>query len=482
MQITLSVIAGPHKGQSFSFEEHDTFFVGRSERANLQISKEDRHFSRLHFLVELNPPACRLVDMKSRNGTYVNDLKVKIADLHDGDRIKAGRTVFTVGISEPKKTVPPILSLPEERIVLSLPEESLPPRPVARRNTPVPPVPEVPYGSRLRISVCWSCGNELDKGGSERKAEGDDMLTRICPACRQLNEHKKPDPAVHIPGYRLVRELGRGGMGVVHLALREKDQSPVALKTILPKAGNENDLKKFVDEATILRRLDHPNIVAFREMGTANGQAFFVMDFVRGNDADSLIKDNSAMPIARAVGIICQVLEALKYAHSSDIVHRDIKPANILVTKIHGNDRVLLADFGLARQYQASKISGYTRTESMGGSPLFMPPEQITRFRHAKPPADQYSSAATLYYLLSGKYLFDGFKGVIDLLLMIADEPPVPIRNKTRRPDVPHNLADAIHKALAKIEENRFAHIEEFQNALLPFAVPEHTGKSYLSA
>src|SRR5882724_12737450 len=99
MRVTLTVIGGPHTGQAFSFSGHDTFLVGRSKRAHFRLPAKDRYFSRVHFLVEVNPPQCRLMDMGSRNGTHVNGQRVDLIDLSDGDVIKAGHTTFRLTIA-----------------------------------------------------------------------------------------------------------------------------------------------------------------------------------------------------------------------------------------------------------------------------------------------------------------------------------------------------------------------------------------------
>src|SRR5437763_10175017 len=107
MRITLTVTAGPHKGRSFTFVGHDTFLVGRSSHAHFRLPVKDRYFSRVHFLVEVNPPQCRLLDMGSRNGTYVNGQKVERADLQPGDRIRAGRTILRVSFEGGEATPGP---------------------------------------------------------------------------------------------------------------------------------------------------------------------------------------------------------------------------------------------------------------------------------------------------------------------------------------------------------------------------------------
>src|SRR4051794_33938766 len=100
MRIVLAVIQGPHRGLDFSFEQHDNFIVGRSPLARFRLPVKDKFFSRIHFMVEINPPLCRLLDMGSTNGTLVNNKKVATADLRDGDLIKAGKTVLRVSLQE----------------------------------------------------------------------------------------------------------------------------------------------------------------------------------------------------------------------------------------------------------------------------------------------------------------------------------------------------------------------------------------------
>src|SRR4051794_40874416 len=98
MRVTLSVTAGPHEGTAFTFDHHDTFLVGRSQHAHFRLPAKDRFFSRIHFMLEVNPPHCRLIDMGSHNGTYVNGQRVLTADLRDGDQIRAGHTVLRLGV------------------------------------------------------------------------------------------------------------------------------------------------------------------------------------------------------------------------------------------------------------------------------------------------------------------------------------------------------------------------------------------------
>lgn len=567
MRITLAVTEGPHAGQEFCFEGHDTFIVGRSKRSHFRLPYRDKYFSRVHFMVELNPPYCRLIDMGSLNGTYVNGQKVKITDLRDGDEIRAGKTVLRVAIEQldpdepllpadpalvppspdpdfcskaagqilPKELAadapqaestraekveqpsPPVqpapVSLPSpdpknSQALSDLPPPQLPgqssqpaeplpaepvtplppERPPTQVDTPVastqapqtapPPSVEAPISTPLAPSLppidqklsrrepCLCCHNPVLMIGPPKTSDpcNADHLP-ICGNCREkICTFHQP-----IAGYQILKKLGHGGMGIVHLAIRLRDHSLVALKTIIPSvASSRTKVERFLREADILKELQHPNIVAFRELGDHESRLYFAMDYVPGIDAYQLLKQQGPMAIPRAVNLVCQLLQALEFAHAKGFVHRDIKPANLIVTQENGREVVKLADFGLARVYQASELSGLTLLGDMGGTLPFMAPEQITNFREAKPPADLYSAASTLYNLLTDKFVHDLPKATEQRLLMILNEEVVPIRS--RRPEIPERLAEVLHRALAKNPQDRYSDARVMRQNLLPFA------------
>lgn len=427
--IVLRVTAGPQAGREFRFTGHDTFLVGRSQQAHFNLGPDDRYFSRVHFMVEANPPQARLVDMGSHNGTRLNGQRVTAAvALAEGDRIQAGHTILVV-------------SLPGA-VALAVPPLPPPTMPAQPRTTGWKPA--TPQGP------CRVC----NPGGG-----------RALPICAACEAQMLSQPPL-IPGYRTVRELGRGGMGVVCLAVREQDGAVLAIKTVTPAMACTPDLvERFLREARILEALDHPNVVAFREMGEAGGLLYFAMDYVPGRDLARLLHEEGPLPVERAVGLVAQVLQALDYAHAKRFVHRDVKPANVLLGRRQGEEHAWLADFGLARVYQASQLSGLTMTGAVGGTPTFMPPEQVTNYREATPAADQYSVAATLYNLLTGSFTHDFADSVHGRLNQLLHEDPVPIQE--RREDVPDALAAAIHKALSRKPGRRFTDAKAFRRALL---------------
>ena len=400
MKVTLTVVDGPNAGKAFTFTERDTFLVGRGAGVHFQPDKKDLYFSRFHFLIEINPPLCRLVDLGSRNGTRLNSEKVTRCDLKDGDTVRAGRTMLQVRI---------------ERDPESATEE-------------------------------WRSSNSPIE-----------VVAR--PAIEEL-------PV--IPSHRIVRELGRGGMGVVYLATCDTDSAEVAVKVISPGgAVTRRNIDRFVREASILKQLIHPNIVTFRDMGANRGLLYYTMDYVPGTDAQKLTNERGRWSVRSAVRVAIEVLKALDYAHGEGFVHRDIKPSNILI-RTGKSAAVKLADFGLARVYQASQLSGLSQEGEFGGTPKFMPPEQITDYRNVTPTTDQFAVAATLYHLLTGQFIHDFENDRRPAIVLVLEGEPIPIRE--RRPELPDELAAAIHKALQREPSSRFETCAELAAALSPFA------------
>ncbi len=476
MRINLTVKAGPHEGQVFEFEDRANFIVGRSERANFRLAVKDNSISRIHFMIEMNPPRCRLTDMDSTNGTRVNGQKVAIADLKDGDLITAGKTTLLVSMIDDDE---PVVSATETFLTTAnaAVDDLLQPRPhavpsAAPSGQPLSTVayPSPPQPADKGPRRCLLCGDSLAEtaigaGGSPGRNPNFGAIP-LCPAClERIGNVLQP-----ISGYQVVRELGRGGMGVVYQAVRTSDGRLVALKTIKPAVDpTPVEIDRFLREAQILSELDHPNIVSFHELGESNGLLYFAMDYVAGTDAARLLSQNGGpLPIARAVDLVCQLLRALDYAHAKGFVHLDVKPSNMLVTQEGGRDVVRLSDFGLARIYLTSKMSGLSANDEGGGTAPFMAPEQINDLRATKPSADQYSAAATLYNFLTDHFIYDFPKKLHAKIMKILLEDPVPIRD--RRPDLPVGLAAIIHRALARDPLARYANVREMRRALLPFA------------
>ena len=457
MLVVLRVVAGPYSGQAFEFGERDTFIVGRGSAAHFRLPKKDPYFSRTHFLIDLNPPLCRLIDLNSANGTFINGCQVEVAQLQHGDRIEAGDTSFEVTIEgepQPEKRFPirgkkadPSLESPALPADIALPLS----RSVQSSLDDLADSPAVSFPPTLVVPP-----GTFDGPANFQVRSG-------LPDNWQKLARALPQP---IPGYFLIDQLGSGGMGVVYRAVHRTDHRVVAVKMIQPAVlGSDDDYKRFRREASILKKLDHPHVVRCFDHGAAGDLLYFVMEYVPGVDAKRLVDQQSRLPVPRALPIACQMLDALAHAHRHGYVHRDVKPANLLIDSNSPREIAKLSDFGLARVYHSSQLSGLTELGTVGGTLQFMPPEQITNYREAPPGSDQYSAAATLYYLLTARHVYDFPRNLSAQLGLILNADPVPI--ESRRADLPAALCRAIMRGLARNVAARHSSIDEFRRALI---------------
>ncbi len=276
---------------------------------------------------------------------------------------------------------------------------------------------------------------------------------------------------IDVPGYEMRREIGRGGMGVVYEAVQKGTRRRVALKIVsTTQQASSAATQLFLREASVLSQLKHKRIVEFYEMGMAAGQIFLAMEYVETIDLREYLAEHPAdVQQAYCCGIICQVLEALKYTHDQGLVHRDIKPQNVLVSRAERKLRTKLADFGLAKYVETAGFSAMTSDGETRGTLTFMAPEQFSNSRYAKAPCDIYAAGATLYYFLAGEYPYDfgSSRSIYDVCRTVLDTPPVPLHH--RRPDVPGELAQVIDRALSKDPAKRYT-AGHMYSALYPFA------------
>ncbi|HQX57158.1 MAG TPA: FHA domain-containing serine/threonine-protein kinase [Pyrinomonadaceae bacterium] len=428
--MSLNVVAGPQTGRSFTFDQHDTFMIGRSDDAQFCLP-HDRFFSRHHCLIEIAPPQAFLRDLGSTNGTFVNGLRVETAYLRSGDRIQGGETVLEVEVSAD----------PAE-VALA-----------ARMGNQTHP-------SEVAVS-CLNCGAPSNVEASSPETK----LTYVCDACRERLK-KNPQP---IPHYQMIRVIGQGGMGSVMLARSEKNGQAVAIKTLLPEvAVSDQSLKRFLREIEVASSLVHPNIVSYIEHGTHNGIVYLVTEFIAGMDASRLAKHRGGkLGYREVVQIIEQTLAALDFAHSLGFVHRDIKEQNILIEGEFPSSQAKLTDFGLSKSYKQTGMSGVTMVGDVAGTIAYMPPEQVRDFKEVRPPSDLYAVGMTAYSLLTGAHALDiGPKaGISETVKAIFEKPIIPIAQ--RIPDIPIKIAAVFETALAKQVELRWSNAAAMREALL---------------
>lgn len=266
-----------------------------------------------------------------------------------------------------------------------------------------------------------------------------------------------------IGDYRLLEEIGRGGMGVVFRAQQESLSRSVAVKLILRGAlASPEEHLRFRTEAEAAARLDHPGIVPIYDIDEQDGQLYFSMALVEGQTlAERVAK--GPMPQREAAAIVRDVARAIAFAHEQGVVHRDLKPANILVDQ---DGRPQVTDFGLAKRlYQAEEsIADLTRTGAILGTPSYMAPEQASGGRGEVGPAcDLFSLGAVLYALVTGRPPFNE-STVVDTVLALLEQDPVPPRLLNR--GLNRDLEMIILRCLQKPADLRYASATELANDL----------------
>jgi hypothetical protein len=252
--------------------------------------------------------------------------------------------------------------------------------------------------------------------------------------------------------YRIVHQLGEGGMGVVLLARDEALGRNVALKLLAPRFADDVQFRaRFVRESRLAAAIDHPNIIPIFEAGEANGQLFIAMRYVAGTDLRELLVADGALLPSRAIAIGEQVARALDAAHNAGVVHRDVKPGNVMIDASEGREHCYLTDFGLTKNMSSS--SGYTETGQFVGTLNYMAPEQIEG-RKVDARADQYALACVLFECLAG---VPPFRRDSDVAMMFAHlhEPPPSIC--AMRHGLPPGVDAVLARALAKAPADRYA-------------------------
>ncbi|WP_220139888.1 ADP-ribosylglycohydrolase family protein [Nocardia huaxiensis] len=264
-------------------------------------------------------------------------------------------------------------------------------------------------------------------------------------------------------GYRIDREVGRGGMGAVYVARDPRLPRWIALKLLHREMFGDTETRfRFEREADVIAQLEHPNVITVHDRGCEDDQLWIAMQFVDGTDCHSL--DPREVSPERAVQIIMQTAAALDYAHGKGILHRDVKPANILLSPTAGvgfSERALLSDFGIARVLGETAHQRLTATGKLNATLAYASPEQLTaeQLDHR---SDQYSLACTLFRLLTGQAPFESPMVGAVVLGHIQGRPPAV---SSMRSGLPRRLDAVLARALAKKPQDRYASCAEFAAA-----------------
>lgn len=467
MRVELKVTAGPIKGQFFVFEEPDRFLFGRSADARVSLPN-DPYVSRQHFLLEISPPQCRITDLDSKNGVFVNTVRyggkkpagpgviqapdgIQSTYLNDGDEIIVGDTRIKVAIEQDVLCVEcGNLILPGDLERTKLTENTYLCQACRQKKAAeVKDETESPYSytteSGRHEVLCIRCHKDVtEEAGIRGQLPGAEY---VCRACRErettgpveliekmLNAavvQKAPGESFAVEGYHIERKIARGGMGLIYKAIDKKTGRLVAIKTMLPHvAANPDGIRTFQREIEVTRQLNHPNIVRLYDHGKAEGTFYFVLEFVDGPDLYQLIKSKGGyLALRDAAPIMLETLDGLAYAHQVSLsmtmpdgkattfiglVHRDLKPQNVLLASQGSRWIPKIADFGTAKSFESAGLTDMTIPGDVLGTPMYWPREQITHYKYLNPATDVFSIAAVFYEMLTGVWVREGFQEMFD--------------------------------------------------------------------
>ena len=497
-KVIFEITKGALEGQTYTFEDTSRIFIGRQEDCGIVMPENT--VSRYHCLVDIRPPAVKLQDFGSLNGTFLNEKKIGQRDrdqsweaakeeaheeyeLHDGDILRLGKSCeIKCSIDLPIEMQ---ISSMDQTVYEPVPEkpQAKPEKPKAAGQKPAAPKKEKKPEPKSpeKQKRCQSCGKPFTPTAPDNN---------LCPACLadranvlngilaallenagqgQKQEQATPSP---VAGYDKVALLGKGGMGEVWKVREKKTGKIYALKTMLPQAAADEHAKKlFLREASVGKCLNNKNVVRTYQIGSSNGVFYILMDLCEGGSVDDLMtKHGGKLPLELATYIILQVLAGLDYVHNMDIeveikkgmfggtkevsakgvVHRDFKPGNIFLADKSDHPRAMVADFGMAKAFETAGLSNVSKSGNVMGTPVFMPRQQALNCKYAKPEVDVWAAAASYYNMLTGEFP-KNFRRGVNPWQIIVTESVVPIRQ--RNSQVPERLAQVIDRALVERPE-----------------------------
>ena len=261
--------------------------------------------------------------------------------------------------------------------------------------------------------------------------------------------------------FKILEELGRGGMAVVYKAYDPNINRSLAIKVLLEeRCANKEYRSRFLAEAKAAGLLSHPNIVTIFDIGEINDRPYIVMELLEGEPLDEYMKSTPDRALHEDLAIGIQLAKALQYAHSKGIVHRDIKPSNII--RVKGSNNIKITDFGIA-YVEDAELTRQTQMGEVLGTPQYMSPEQALG-RNVDARSDLYSVGVVLYQLITGKKPFDG-STIATLLLQITTTEPAPVDQVV--PGIPRSVRLIIERLLRKDPEKRFQNGKDLATSLI---------------
>ena len=266
-------------------------------------------------------------------------------------------------------------------------------------------------------------------------------------------------PGENVGPYRIIAQLGQGGMATVFKAYHPALDREVAIKVLHAAfKGDPQFFTRFKREAQIVARLDHPNIIPIYDFNEHQGEPYLVMRYVQGQTLKAYMQQRRQMSIDEVLRLLRPMCDALAYAHDQGVLHRDIKPSNIMLTD---DGRLFLTDFGLARMVQMGEST--LSQDMLLGTPQYISPEQAQGEESLDAQTDIYSLGIVLFEMLTGNVPFSGDTPFAVIHDHIYKPLPLP---RTINPDIDPNAEKVILKALAKEREDRFKDVRQFWAAL----------------
>lgn len=404
IRVTIEFIEGVMKNTPpIQFDGVQIIMIGRESDCHIQVPNEENTVSRRHCVIEIHSRGVSITDFGSRNGTYVD-----------------GRDI---GHRELKET-------PEEGQARTYDVVSL-------RNKSV-----IGIGKHMKIQV---------------------SIEKIAETAAIPNKNFKPGPGEIIAGYKKIRKLGEGGMGVVYLVEETRSGNQYALKIMKPEVEvSERARKLFLREARIATQLKESSVVRSYNCGYASIGFVILSEYCMGGSLDQYLARRGKISLKEALHITIHILDALDYVHNAKVktkladgstltvqgvIHRDLKPQNIFVNLSDKSHPFKIADFGLAKTFETAGISGMSLTSSSAGTIGFQCRQQYINYKYARPEVDIWAAAAILYYMLTGG-IYPKPLGELPLPaeMILLTCPCVPIEK--RNPAIPKELAKIINRAL----------------------------------
>lgn len=473
--VTIRGVMGPLDGKVFTWDDHDTCVFGRdSDSCGVRLPNEDEAASRVHFMLEVDPPEAHVLDLGSRTGTWLNGRRLGAADaeataqgqplpasalLGHGDRIRAGISEFVVEIIIPDLCAgcgvvihPNFLRVCRETDLGLL-------CPLCQRAQPSSAPPESLDSDHVAPLSSTTPVSGLPRDGAPTRPDALGAFLQM----RQEGRSWADLSVDAFPGYRLERPLRQGGQGAVFLARRDQDGEKVAIKILhARRALKEAHRRRFIREFQ-MGSVRHPNLVECYDFGIVDDGMYLVLEYCGGGSLhDRLKAAPHPMSVAEATPYMLGLLDGLIAFHGAGNVHRDIKPENVL---LQGTSTPKLGDLGLAKFHALAGRSQVTRTrEGSMGTLQFMPQEQLVNFKYVGPVSDVWSMAATFYFLLTREWTRDFSRGE-DKLKVVLNHSAIPLRD--RAPNLPRALCRAIDAALTFRAEDRIQTAAELKRELL---------------